>query len=140
MKIALQQLTESLNNYDEQKGSLRAVFESVAAVFSRMKEQGKEVRECEEALQKVKALLQPYLDPIAIQEDLLMQILSDPSYFNREDWESAQKAKEEIQDAMQILIPLFFERSTVELSPKETPIEKKKRPPRPPKRSDWLKS
>lgn len=149
MQNRLEKLTETLNQYDRQQASTQMMFEQIAAVFCRFKEEAEllksEQREAwlkvvQDTLQTLVGMLQPYLDPVSISEQQLIQILDDPSYFNAEDWSRAQRAKNQIQESLQTLIPIFFERPSVETSADKPSIEKKKPPPRPPNRSDWMKS
>jgi hypothetical protein len=95
---------------------------------------------CQEILHKLILLIQPSINRISISEELLVQALDNPSYFNMDDWSMAQKGKEEIVESFQKLIPLFFDRASLEGESKDTAIEKKDRLHKPPSKSDWMKS
>lgn len=149
MQNRLQVLTETLSQYDKQQVSIQTLFEQIGAVFLQFKDEAlllksdqKEVwlKNVQDTLHKLCDMLQPYLESVSISDEQLILILDDPSFFDPTDWSEAQKTKTEIQDSLRTLIPLFFEKPIIENSADDSSIEKKKKPPRPPSKSDWMKS
>jgi hypothetical protein len=145
MKNSLQNLTETLQKFEIGKVSLQEMAKEFVRFFEQLHSQAEKGANKEEmatkaveALQQLAGVIQPYIDVIPLGEDNLLASLDNPSYFDADEWKSAQEAKERLGELVRQLLTHLATVPQLEES-QETLKKDKKQPPRASK-SQWMKS
>ncbi len=147
MKSRLQNLSESLQKYETGHVSFPEIAREFVRFFEefhfRAEKNSSEHKEefatqSVELLHQLAALINPYIDVIALGEENLLSSLDNPNYFDASDWKSAVEAKQQIGElARKLLLHLAM---APKLEESQDSIKKdKKHPPRASK-SQWMKS
>ncbi len=147
MKSRLQNLSESLQKFETGKISLPEIAEEFVRFFEEINlkaeksssDQKEEfATQAVEALHQLVALINPYIEVVALGEENLLSSLDNPNYFDAGDWKSAAEAKQQIGELSRKLLPHLATLPKLEES-QDILKQDKKHPPRPSK-SQWMKS
>lgn len=147
MENRLQNLTETLQKFEASKVSFSEIagefvrfFEDLHLQAEKISAEQKEefATQAVELFHQLVALINPYIDVIALGEESLLASLDNPNYFDADDWKSAQDAKEQIGQLARRLLPYLA--TAPQLKESQDSLKKdKKQPPRATK-SQWMKS
>lgn len=147
MNNRLQNLSESLQKFEIGRISFPEMAKEFVRIFEEFHSQAEKISgdhkeefatQSVDALHQLVALINPYIDPIALSEENLLASLDNPNYFDTEDWESASEAKARIGELARKL--LLFLATVPKLEESHDSLKKdKKQPPRASK-SQWMKS
>ncbi len=147
MKSRLQNLSESLQNFETGRMSLPEIAEEFVRLFEDINlkaEKSSSTHKEEFATQSVEILHQlallinPYIEVVALGEENLLSSLDNPNYFDAEDWKSAAEAKQRIGELSRKLLPHLA--TVPKLEESHGVLRKdKKHPPRATK-SQWMKT
>jgi hypothetical protein len=147
MKNRLQNLSESLQKFETGRVSLPEIAEEFVRLFEEIHSKAEKVSSDQkeefatqsvEALHQLVALINPYIEVVALGEENLLSSLDNPNYFDAEDWKSAAEAKQRIGELTRKLLPHLATIPKLEES-NDVLKKDKKHPPRPTK-SQWMKS
>jgi len=147
MKSRLQNLSESLQKFETGKASLPEIalefvrlFEEINSKAEKISSDHKEqfATESVETLHQLVALINPYIEVVALGEENLLSSLDNPNYFDAEDWKSAAEAKQRIGELSLKLLSHLATIPKLE-EPQDVLKKDKKHPPRATK-SQWMKS
>ena len=147
MKNNLQNLSESLQKYETGRISFPEIAREFVRLFEEFHFRAEKISsehkeefatQSVEMLHQIVALINPYIDVVALSEENLLSSLDNPNYFDASDWKSAIEAKQQIGEfARKLLLHLAM---APKLEEAHDPLKKdKKHPPRASK-SQWMKS
>src|SRR5579872_6397281 len=114
MKNRLQSLSESLQKFETGRMSLPEIAEEFVRFFEEINlkaeknssDQKEEFATVSvETLHQLVALINPYIEVVALSEENLLSSLDNPNYFDAEDWKSAEEAKQRIGELSRKLLP-----------------------------------
>jgi uncharacterized phage infection (PIP) family protein YhgE len=147
MKSRLQNLSESLQNFESGKLSFPEIAKEFVRLFEDLNSKAEKIlpdnkeefaTQSVESLHQLVALINPYIEVVALGEENLLSSLDNPNYFDAEDYSSATEARDLIGELSRKLLPLMATLPNLEES--HDPLKKdKKQPPRASK-SQWMKS
>jgi hypothetical protein len=147
MNNRLQNLSESLQKFEIGKISFPEIAKEFVRLFEELNSKAEKISadhkeefatQSVEILHQLVALINPYIDVVALSEENLLSSLDNPNYFDTEDWNSASEAKDRIGELARKL--LLFLATVPKLEESQDSLKKdKKQPPRASK-SQWMKS
>jgi hypothetical protein len=147
MKSRLQNLSESLQKFETGRISFPEIAKEFVRLFEEFHSQAEKISadhkeefatQSVESLHQLAALINPYIDVIALGEENLLSSLDNPNYFDVDDWKSATEARQRIGELARKLLP--FLATVPKLEESQDSLKKdKKQPPRASK-SQWMKS
>jgi hypothetical protein len=147
MKNRLQNLSESLQKFEIGRMSLSEIAQEFVRLFEDINSKAEKISsnhkeefatQSVEMLHQLVALINPYIEVVALGEENLLSSLDNPNYFDAEDWKSATEAKQRIGELSRKLLPHLATVPKLEES-HDTLRKDKKHPPRATK-SQWMKS
>jgi hypothetical protein len=147
MKSRLQNLSESLQKFEVGKVSLPEIagefvrfFEEINLNAEKSSSDHKEefASQSVDILHQLVALINPYIEVVALGEENLLSSLDNPNYFDAGDWNSATEAKQRIGELARKLLSHLATVPKLEES-QDVLKKEKKHPPRAHK-SQWMKS
>lgn len=148
MKNTLQNLIETLQNYEQNNAILPEVAKEFVRFFEQMNQAAEKItadKKEEFATQFVEIahqlvnVINPYIDLIPLSEENLLSSLDNADYFDLQQWKSMQEAKEHIGQFARTLLPHLATIPKLESAKESLKEDQKKKPPRASK-SDWMKS
>ena len=147
MTDSLQNLTETLQKFEIGKAPLAEISKEFVRFFEQLNSQAEKISadnkeeyamKFVETLNQLVQVVTPYIEMFPLEEENLVSSLDNPSYFDANEWKSAQEAKERLGELARRLLPFLAIVPQLEESQKP-PTDKKKQVPRASK-SRWLKS
>src|SRR5579863_10391487 len=105
MKSRLQSLSESLQKFETGKMPLPEIAAEFVRLFEEINSKAEKVSSDQkeefaiqsvETLHQLVALINPFIDVVALGEENLLSSLDNPNYFDAGDWKSAAEAKQRI--------------------------------------------
>lgn len=147
MKSRLQNLSESLQKFETGRMSIPEIAEEFVRLFEEINLKAEKISsdhkeefatQSVEMLHQLVALINPYIEVVALGEENLLSSLDNPNYFDAEDWKSAAEAKQRIGELSRKLLSHLA--TAPKLAESQDVLKKdKKQPPRATK-SQWMKS
>jgi outer membrane protein OmpA-like peptidoglycan-associated protein len=148
MEINLHKLTETLQNYEAGKVFPADAARELVRLFDQMNRKAEKIStdkkeefaaEFIDTVQKLVALINPYIEVISLSEESLLSSLDNPSYFDADQWNAVQEAKQQLAEIAEQLLPHLATVPEIEGEMPQQIKGAKKHPPRAP-RSKWMKS
>ena len=148
MKNTLQNLIETLQNYEHNNAILPEVAKEFVRFFEQIDREAEKItpdKKEEFATQFIEiahqlvTVINPYIELIPLSEENLLSTLDDPNYFDADLWKSVQEAKGRIGELARRLLPHLATIPQLDETQQSLKEDKKKHPPRAPK-SKWMKS
>ena len=147
MNNRLQNLSESLQKFEIGKISFPEIAKEFVRFFEELNSNAEKISadhkeefatQTVDMLHQLVAIINPYIEVMALSDENLLSSLDNPNYFDSEDWKSASEAKDRIGEMARKL--LLFLATIPKLEESHDSLKKdKKQPPRASK-SQWMKS
>jgi|GEM_PF-1643014 len=147
MKSRLQNLSKSLQNFETGRMSFSEIAQEFVRLFEEINSEAEKnssdhkeefALQAVEMLHQLVALINPYIEVVALGEENLLSSLDNPNYFDAEDWKSAAEAKQRIGELARKLLPHLAIAPNLEES--HGVLRKEKRHPPGTPKSQWMKS
>jgi len=148
MKNRLRNLIETLQKYELGNADFSEVAKEFVRFFEELSNEAEKVipekkeefaTQFIDIIHQLVAVINPYIDLISLGEENLLSSLDNPSYFDADQWKSAQEAKEHLGEIARRLLPHLATASKLEGVQESLKEDQKKQTPRAPK-SKWMKS